>query len=127
MPAYIEICWGPKLVWKGREYLYLRRCIKIPLYVEVIELPPVPVPPWKRFIDDFVVQLEGATVGPAVRDLGRAVFLLQALDGFEDSDMRSKLQESVAAYVTDIAREALPDAQVEIELDQERERTPGLS
>lgn len=125
MPAYVEICWGPKIVWKGRELTLERRCRKIPLYVEIEELPGKPVPPpWEKFVEEFIPQFDGATVGPGLRDLGRTVFLLQTVDGIEDPDLRGPLQEQLAATVHELAREVVPDAEITIDFERGREPLP---
>lgn len=120
MPAYVEICWRPTFIWKGKEYKLEKRCIRIPLYVEIIKIPvPVPVPPW-TFEHEYLRQFEGAPIGPGLRDLGRSIDLLRIVDGIEDPDLRAPLQEILAASVHGLAAETLPGAEVDISFDRSR-------
>lgn len=117
MPSTIRICFTPSVRFADGRWVPIALrpiCREFPLYTDG------PRDPWgpdslDRSRTDLFRHFDGATVGPALRDLARTVAVLRHLDAVENADVRTRLQELVAESARELAAAALPDGELTFE------------
>jgi hypothetical protein len=122
MPSRITVCFSQFLhLPNGRKIEIGRECFTIPLLIDpdlVPGIPPIPDPRDLHLLD-IVRRFDGAEVGPTLRDLSRTLHAFHVVDDIEIAEVRVPLQKAITEHARILARVALPDGEVEVDLDLE--------